>query len=88
MNKQVSPTFTAIVVIIALLLGALYFLVRYRASETQAAFEKAALQRQAERMRATRGRGREARTAQRLPQRGISRPPGSPEEQGSASLDE
>lgn len=47
-SKQVSPTFAAIVILLALALGALYFLYRYRAHEIQWKREAAALQAQAE----------------------------------------
>lgn len=67
MKKQISPAFAAIVIIIALVLGTLYFLVQYRDSEARVAAEKAAMQQQVERMRATRGMDRGAR--RRMPVR-------------------
>ena len=45
MNRSVSPLFATIVILVALALGALFFMVRYRAHEAQeAAFVRAAQQ--------------------------------------------
>lgn len=49
MKKSVSPVFAAIVIIVALALGALYFMVRYRAHEARWEAESRALQQQADR---------------------------------------
>ena len=49
MNKQVSPAFVLIVIVVAIALGALYFMQRYRTHEAQWIAEKAAAQREAER---------------------------------------
>ena len=51
MKRQVSPVFVLIVIVVAIALGALYFMQRYRAHEAQWAAEKAAAQREAERTR-------------------------------------
>ena len=56
MSKQVSPVFAAIVILVTVALGALYFLYRYRAHELQWKREAAALQAQAEMARKS-GRG-------------------------------
>lgn len=50
MKKRVSPVFAAIVIVVALALGALYFMVRYRTHEAQWEAESRALQMQAEQM--------------------------------------
>jgi hypothetical protein len=50
-KKQVSPAFVLIVILVAMALGALYFMQRYRTDQTQWAAERAASQRQAERMK-------------------------------------
>jgi uncharacterized protein HemX len=49
MNKQVSPAFVLIVIVVAIALGALYFMQRYRTHEAQWIAEKAAAQREATR---------------------------------------
>ena len=49
MKKSVSPVFAGIVIVIALALGILYFMTRYRAHEVQWQLEKAALKVQNER---------------------------------------
>ena len=48
MKKRVSPVFAAIVIVVALALGALYFMVRYRSHEIQWEAESQALQRSAD----------------------------------------
>jgi hypothetical protein len=87
MKKQISPAFAALVVIVALVLGALYFLVQYRGSEARLAMEKAALQQQADQARASGRRGQmTSRRSQR--QRLPSAPPGSQEEPGAPAQGE
>ena len=49
MKKSLSPVFVIVVIAMALALGALYFMVRYRANEAQWAAESQALQSQADR---------------------------------------
>lgn len=49
MKKQMSPAFVLIVILVAMALGALYFMQRYRTDQAQWAAEKAAAQREAER---------------------------------------
>ena len=49
MKKSVSPVFVTIVIVIALALGGLYFMVRYRANEARWAAESQALQAQRDR---------------------------------------
>ena len=49
MKKQVSPAFVLIVIAVAMALGALYFMQRYRTDQAHWALEKAAAQREAER---------------------------------------
>ena len=44
MRKQCSPVFSAVVIVIAIALGALYFMYRYRAHEAAWHAESAALQ--------------------------------------------
>ena len=52
MNRSVSPLFATIVILVALALGALFFMVRYRAHEAQeAAFVRAAQQQMENAMR-------------------------------------
>jgi len=48
MKKKLSPAFVALVILVALALGALYFMVRYRADQIAWAREKAAAKAQAE----------------------------------------
>ncbi len=48
MTKRVSPTFAAIVIVVALVLGVLYFMARLRAHERQQAALAAAAQAQAD----------------------------------------
>jgi hypothetical protein len=55
-NKQVSPLFAIIVIVVVVALGALYFLVRFRAAEERFARESRALQGQADAARRA-GRG-------------------------------
>jgi len=63
-KKSLSPIFVIIVIVIALAVGALYFMVRYRANEAQWAAESQALQAQADRARQS-GRGARGRGMQR-----------------------
>lgn len=94
MKKQISPVFAAIVIIVALVLGSLYFLVQYRSNEARLAAEKAAMQRQADQMRMTRGVEREMRTGARPgtapPLGGTSetRAPAGDEDQAAGEQDE
>ncbi len=46
MKKSLSPIFVTLVIVIALALGTLYFMVRYRAGEAQWAAESRAMQAQ------------------------------------------
>jgi hypothetical protein len=55
-NKQLSPMFAVIVIIAAVVLGALYFMTRYRAHEAAFQAESKALQQQADNARRM-GRG-------------------------------
>ncbi|UCC67549.1 MAG: hypothetical protein JSV79_10530 [Armatimonadota bacterium] len=48
MKKNVSPLFALIVIVVALVLGALWFMTRYRAHEIREAQIKRALQQQAD----------------------------------------
>ena len=90
MKKQISPAFAAIVIIVALLLGTLYFLVQYRDSEARVAAEKAAMQRQAEQMRATRGmrRGTRVELPRPSPDASQMQAPAGDEDQKAAAEDE
>ena len=56
MKKQLSPMFAVIVIIVAVVVGALYFMVRYRAHEAAFEAESRALQQQADNARRM-GRG-------------------------------
>ncbi len=56
MKKQVSPTFAVIVILVAVGLGAMYFMMRYRAHTAAWNAEAAALRMQADQARRT-GRG-------------------------------
>ena len=61
MGKKLSPAFSVVVIVIALMLGALYFMYRYREHERQWQADKVVLTaeaRSAEAMRRTRGSGR------------------------------
>jgi CHASE3 domain sensor protein len=51
MKKELSPVFVLIVILVAIALGALYFMARYRADEARWAREKAAAQRVADQTR-------------------------------------
>ncbi len=61
-NKQLNPVFTTVVIAIALALGALYFMYRYREDQARFEADKAVLQSMAERGRM----GREGRISARL----------------------
>ena len=87
MKKEISPAFAAIVIIVVLVLGALYFLVQYRGAEARLAAEKAALQQQADQARASGRRGQ--MTSRRSQLQGTrSAPPGGPQEPGATAEDE
>ena len=79
MKKSLSPVFVIIVLVIALAVGSLYFMVRYRANEAQRAAESQALQAQADRARQSGrgGRGRGMRTRGRQTRSGDSAQPGA-----------
>lgn len=68
MKKSLSPIFVIIVIAIVLAVGALYFMVRYRANEAQWEAESRALEAQRDRAmrsgRAGRGRGMRERSSQ------------------------
>ena len=77
MNKHLSPMFAVIVIIVAVVLGALYFMTRYRAHEAAWQAEARGLQQQAENARRM-GRGM---MGGRRPGRGMRRGrtgPGAP----------
>lgn len=57
MSKQISPMFALIVIVVALTLGAIYFMYRYRSHEIQWQREAAALQAQATAARQSGRRG-------------------------------
>jgi len=65
MNKQVSPAFVLIVIVVAIALGALYFMQRYRTHEAQWIAEKATAQREAARTRETMSDMRDQREGRR-----------------------
>jgi outer membrane biosynthesis protein TonB len=67
MTKQVSPAFAAIVIIVALALGALYFMVRYRQHEArEEAIAQAAERTKEAAIRSGRyGQGRQMRSGSR-----------------------
>jgi type II secretory pathway pseudopilin PulG len=78
MRKTVSPMFALIVIIVALVIGALYFAMRYRKHEAEEAALAAVLQAQANQARSS---GR----AQRGMSRGLRGRPESPDSgQGAA----
>ena len=79
MGKKVSPVFAAIVIIIALVVGGLYFMVRYRNAEARFAAEAAMLQRRADEARASGRMGRSSRARMELRSRAGGSPPGSSE---------
>jgi len=79
MKKQVSPAFALIVIVVAIALGALYFMQRYRTHEAQWIAEKAAAQREAERSREAMSDTRDRRESGR---RGRSRSGASRAEPG------
>ena len=62
MKKSLSPVFVILIIVMALALGALYFMVRYRANEAQWAAESQALQSQADRAIQSGRRGEGMRT--------------------------
>jgi hypothetical protein len=81
-SKHVSPIFAVIVIVVALVLGALYFMTRYRTYEVRWAQESASLRQQAD----AAIRGRRARMdSQRRGRSGARRgaPPGAPTQQRS-----
>jgi cytochrome c-type biogenesis protein CcmH/NrfG len=77
MKKNVSPLFALIVIVVALALGGLYFMTRYKAHEIREAQIKRALQQQAEQAMRS---GRRARRMSGAP--GATQRPGDPGRQG------
>jgi cytoskeletal protein RodZ len=71
MKRSVSPLFAVIVIVVALVLGALWFLVRYRTNEAREAELARMLQQQADQARAS---GRMGRGRQRMLSRGTRAP--------------
>jgi len=95
MRKTVSPLFATIVIIVALVIGALYFSMRYRKHEAEEAALARVLQAQADRARSSgrsqrsmsramrnRGEGSDSRQGAAVP--GRSATEGRPEEPESA----
>jgi hypothetical protein len=88
MSKKISPVFAAIVIIVALVIGGLYFMTRYRNAEAKFAAESAALQQQADRARSSgrMARGQARRGSRRAPEGAPTSPapgraaPGAPPE--------
>ena len=77
MKKSVSPLFALIVIVVALVLGGLYVMTRYKAHEIREAQVKRALQQQAEQaMRSGRRYQRRSGTP------GAAQRPGAPGRQG------
>lgn len=92
MKKSLSPIFVIIVIVIALALGGLYFMVRYRAHEAQLVAESQALQAQRDRAMQSDRRGGMMRMRARVSQTrsgdsarpGGVQPPPEPESQPKA----
>ena len=76
MKKSLSPIFVIIVIVIALALGALFFMVRYRANEAQWAAESQALQAQRDRALRSGRRGSRMRSRGSQTRSGDSARPG------------
>ena len=70
MKRNVSPAFAVVVIVIALVVGALYFASRYRASEALVAKQKAGT---AARYRAAQESGRVAQQEQQMATRRAAR---------------
>lgn len=76
MSKRISPAFAAIVIIVVLLIGGLYFMFQYRSAERRFAAEREAGRRSVERLQATGELGRMQNT--KMEARDAARPGGSP----------
>jgi len=81
MTRKVSPVFAVVVILFALLVGALYFMTQYRKNEWMVAQEKAGLQ---ARMKAAKASGRmdehedQMRSRQQSRAAAASKPDGAP----------
>ncbi|NIQ98914.1 MAG: hypothetical protein GTN78_01740 [Gemmatimonadales bacterium] len=79
MKRELSPTFAIMVILVAVAVGLLYFMMRYRADQVRWAREKAAARMEAERTRAMMAPIRERRAgrrASRQQRRGAGAEPG------------
>lgn len=91
MKKSLSPLFVIVVIVIALALGALYFMVRYRTKEAQWVAESQAVQAQRDRamrsgrrgMMRMRARGSQTRSGDSA-RPGGAQPSSEPESQPEA----